>query len=436
MGNRRRITIITAVAACTLALAGAGNAMATGIPRYTVVDLGTFGGPSSFQTAGRPLTNGGAAIGYADTSTPDPFAPICFTDCFVAPGFVWQHGALTDLGALPGGNSSCPTWISDNGLIAGVSGNGIDATAGSLLGVAVLWRDGTMIDLGTLGGNSSDAGAVNDEGQVVGTALNAVSDPAPDSAGVVADTNCAVAPINTTEARAYVWDNGVMRDLGTLGGPDAGANFINDAGQIAGQSFTNSTVSPVTGFPTLDPFLWQHGEMIDLGTLGGAFGEASWLTQSGVVVGTSDLAGDNTFHAFRWDGALQDLGTLGGPNSQAFFANQAGDVVGRADISPSSPDHNAFLWRDGKMIDLGTVDGGPDSTAEGINSSDQIVGEGSGNHGWIWQDGQIHDLNTLTVPGTTITVLAATAINDRGEIYGTGELPNGDQHAILLIPND
>jgi hypothetical protein len=67
---------------------------------YTAVDLGTFGGPDTFQTPGRPLTNSGSAIATADTSTPDPYNPICFADCFVSPGLEWQHGQIHDLNTL------------------------------------------------------------------------------------------------------------------------------------------------------------------------------------------------------------------------------------------------------------------------------------------------------------------------------------------------
>ena len=56
---------------------------------------------------------------------PDLFAPnFCFEDCFVAHAFQWQNGALTDLGAIPGGGSSVSTWITPNGLIAGLSQTG------------------------------------------------------------------------------------------------------------------------------------------------------------------------------------------------------------------------------------------------------------------------------------------------------------------------
>jgi uncharacterized membrane protein len=53
--------------------------------------------------------------------------------------------------------------------------------------------------------------------------------------------------------------------------------------------------------PTLDPFFWEDGRMIDLGTLGGNFGVADWMNNRGQVVGGSDLKGDTTGHPFLSD---------------------------------------------------------------------------------------------------------------------------------------
>jgi len=147
------------------------------------LDLGTFGGPVSYFSNGFDgILNGrGTAVGWADTSTPDPFPAFPFNpDGFVSHAFQWQKGILTDLGTLPGGVSSQALWITANGLIAGNSQNGeIDPLFpgwGELR--AVLWKDGKIVDLGTMeGGYESFVGNVNSRGQVVGLAMNTIPGP-------------------------------------------------------------------------------------------------------------------------------------------------------------------------------------------------------------------------------------------------------------------
>ncbi len=76
-----------------------------------------------------------------------------------------------------------------------------------------------------------------------------------------------------TQMRAVLWQGGQARDLGTLGGGDAAATFMDDRGQITGQSFTNAIPHAATGgSPTMDPFFWDNGRMIDMGTLGVTYG--------------------------------------------------------------------------------------------------------------------------------------------------------------------
>jgi hypothetical protein len=46
------------------------------------------------------------------------------------------------------------------------------------------------------------------------------------------------------------------------------------------------------------------------------------------------------------------------------------------------------------------------------------------------------DLNDLVPSGSGLVLTAGEFINDRGEIGASGVLPNGDHHAILLLPCD
>jgi probable HAF family extracellular repeat protein len=404
-------------------------------PRYKLVDLGTFGGPTSAVPILEQVVNGrGALVGQADTPTPDPFAPNCFNDdCYVSHAFQWQSGVQTDLGTLPGGDSSTAGWINANGLIIGQAQNGqIDPLTGGPELRAVVWKGGSILDLGTFGGDESASIGENDRGQVIGVALNAITDP--------------FSFFGATQARAFMWEGGTMRDLGTLGGPDAFGQYVNSRGQVVGFSYTSYTPNQSTGVPTIDPFLWERGKMLDLGTLGGTFGQVNDLNDPGEVVGTSNLAGDVYTHGFIWSaGVLSDVGTFGGDNGEADWINNAGEVAGSADF-PGDQVHHGFLWKDGALTDLGTVNGDPCSRAYGINSSGQIVGAStdcfSFLHAFLWQNGGPSiDLNTLIPPSSSLQLVAGFFISDRGEIAGLG-VPSGCSpqdvyacgHAFLLIP--
>jgi probable HAF family extracellular repeat protein len=421
---------------------------------YQIADPGTFGGPnSSFLLSTTPvLNNSGVEVGGADTSTLDPSSCWNF-DCYLSYGFKWHDGFVQKLDALPGFNSSFPFWVNDNGRVAGISENGIDPLTGATAWEAVLWgEDGDLTDLGTFGGNESTAVAVNNRGQVAGAALNTIPDPYPSIFAI---------PNGATQAHAFRWTKSRgMQDLGTLGGTDSGAFLINERGQIAGASFTNTTPNPPNdcslfqqNLPTEAPFLWDDGKMNDLGTLGGTCGQAISLNNRGQVAGFSDLAGDQICHPFLWDktGGMKDLGTLGGDSGQAFSVNDAGEVVGKANLPGvlgcdqfGTPAH-AFLWKNGVMTDLGTPAGDLCSFALAINTKHQAVGFGwdcyneisPSGHAFLSEDGEpAVDLNTLIPPNPGLHLIWAAYINDPGQIATIGTFSNGDIHAFVLTPCD
>jgi probable HAF family extracellular repeat protein len=430
---------LAAVAALLLSTAGTAQARKAAQQPYTLVDPGTFGGPNSFfDLPATPVTNQGTLLGQADTSTLDSDFPNCFgcggdgSDPYVQHAFAWENGQLVDPGALPGENSSGIFELNDHGVGAGGSEDGsIDPNTGNAASVAVLFRGGQVMSLGRLpGGHESFAQDINDRGQVAGFSSNGTPDP----------FSCFLFCWGT-QTRGFVWQNGVMHDLGTLGGPDTVETNMNQQGQIVGQSFTNDTPNPTTGLPTMDPFLWTNGHMRDLGSLGGTFGGVGdqGLNERGEVAGTSNLAGDQISHPYLWDGTTMiDLGTLGGDNGSANAVNDDGDVVGSADL-PSGT-HDGYLWKNGVMHDLPPVNGAPCSNAEDLNARDEVVGNATDCHGHelaavLWKDGNAIDLNSVIAP-SPLRLTTAEYVSKSGEIVGKGELPNADQRVFLLIPNN
>src|SRR5262249_26364573 len=191
--------------------------------------------------------------------------------------------------------------------------------------------------------------------------------------------------------------------------------------------------------------LWQHARPGHPPPFpGDTAAAATAINNQGQAVGASGtcagVAFGNAAHALLWqDGKPTDLGNLGNPfGNIAFAINNRGQIVGQAGV-PGKPYHHAFLWRHGTMTDLGTLPGRPVSLAKAINKTGQVVGlspdqDGNNTVAWLWQNGVMTNLNTLIPAGSPMFLIEALGINNRGQIIGSGSLPNGQNRGYLLTP--
>ena len=361
--------------------------------------------------------------------------------------FAFGRYFVTDLGSLPGGATTVSAAdINSRGQVVGQNYRG----PGPIFH-GFLWSPatpngitGSMVELPP---PASGGTAVNDFGQVTGLA-----GPSP---------------------RIFLWTpetaNGTTGGITTISfGDFPGISFpggINATGQIAGW-FGDSRAPRA--------FLWTPttpnsptGSFVELGYLPGRTGssEARDINALGQVAGSSRTAElvigpQPRWHAFLWTpnspngpaGSMIDLGDLPGgvDESIAHAVNARGQVAGvcSTDVGP-----RAFLWSPsttngttGSMVDLGALPGEVEfSAAEDINVHGLVVGNSgppASTRAFLWtpdspnaSTGKMIDLNDLLEPnsGRFWTLRSATAINDRGQIVGTGLLGDS-QRALLLTP--
>jgi probable HAF family extracellular repeat protein len=380
LGKGRKLGLALAILAFLPLMLSA--LVAGGQTTYTIIDLGTLGGTLS---QGQYVNANGAVSGKS-TLPGDA----------VLHAFLWENGVMTDLGrGFHGPNSAA---IINNASEIATGDAQYSSTAAT--GVETLFCDspfvchaatwtgaGVITDLGTLGGPGSAGLFVNDSGQVVGVSETTTIDPfgfdGIDGGGFPA-------------IRGFVFQNGKMTQLSTLGGYDSIANANNNLGQAGGTAQLAGGIDPSVGFVPQHPVTWTNGAILDLGTLGGKFGFVESMNSVGQVSGISSLAGEAHVHG--------------------------------------------FMWQNGVMTDVGTLPGDTDSDVSQINNLGEGVGF-SGNstsmRATIIRNGVLTDLNTLVPADSGYEFLGSTGNNDVGQIVVLAVVvATGETHAVLLTPSN
>ena len=359
---------------------------------------------------------------------------------------------VVDLPSL-GGTNSRGNSIDNRGFVSGYSN-----LAGNQRRHATLWKDGAATDLGTLGGpNSNIAWPVkNNSGRLSGISQTSTPDPLGENWSCSAFFPGATATGFT--CLGFLWEDGVMEALPTLGGNNGFATGTNNHGQTAGWA-ENTVHDPTCVAPQVLQFkavVWGPGQnqVLQLPLVSGDTSSAATaINDRGQVVGISGRCDQavgrfTAIHAVLWDkGTATDIGNLGRFSWNTPMAlNEGGDIAGFAPVDDSDPDNpqfHAFVKLKGSAIeDIGTLSGDLFSEGLGINAKRQVVGiscanaDGSGTcRAFLWQDGSMTDLNTLVAAGYPNLLTVAQDINDAGVIAGRALTPTGQRPAWVATPH-
>ena len=331
----------------------------------------------------------------------------------------------------------------------------------------------TITAIGTLGGTQNLGFAINDRSDVVGSS----SLPGDSASHTFLSRQARIfdlAPLNSQDIQTVgptainnhgdvasgMVVNGIYRPaiydsmvrtfttLGSLGGItpfgfSGVATWVNNKGESVGYSYVNST--------TRHAFLHVGGVMSDLGPSGG-FSYATGINDNGLIVGAGATTLSGSSHAFLFEnGTITDIDPFGGlgpgfSESHADAVNNRGEVVGSG-LNSDGVFHG-FLYRSGNVIDLGTLPGGRNSYAVGINQSGSIVGMADvptddcypgelppchnfKPSAFLYENGVMTDLNSVIPANSGWELVTAFGINSRGQIVGYGML-NGAFRAFVL----
>ena len=335
----KQMTRAAGIALAMLFVTGAGALAQTAV---TITDLGTLGGNDSVAFA---VNAHGDAVGVSSPAGTS-----------ASRATLWTGGTPQNLGILC--DASCPAWASSYAYSINDDGQVVGFTATPNGDRAFLWQGGAMTALPPLpGDNASWAYDITRDGRTVGS-----------SGG-------------PNGRRAVIWVNGVPSSLGVLGSGSfafSSAYGINEAGQIVGESSTASG--------RVHAFVWDNGVMTDLGAPAGAGNCAFSRSAALGINATGAISGWGYVgcvqRAAVWvNGVRTDLEALRG--STAFSAtflhsiSDAGDIAGTAAVAlEGCATYHAVLWRDGVATDLGTLGANPclESWGYGLNNRGQVAG--------------------------------------------------------------
>ena len=311
-------------------------------PLYAIGDLGIVGDAS---VAGASLNNAGQIAITLNHQTGTA------NETLANKILLYSGGQLLELETL-GGIGNGISDINDHGVMVGAS----DSPDGRYH--AVVYTSGQLQDWGDSGELGSVASDINESGTVVGDIRNK----------------------QTSQAVIFNGPNDVTH-LGTLGGTVSSVSAINNLGQIVGISLTGAPFVPgATDTPAQEAFLYENGHLIGIGTLGGHTSNGYGINDLGQIVGDSSLA-NGEMHAFLWDNinGMRDLGTPG-LHSLATHINNQGVIVGEVAVTPGN--YRAAIFDEATeyrlLQDLIPADSGWErlNSATDINDLGLIVGTG------------------------------------------------------------